>query len=86
MTNAYVTFGVNMTAFEVMILLINDDIAEFDEYFTVNLTELTPNVLIETYSVDVTIIDDDGKFINPIIMIDIICIHICTYVQTYELQ
>ena len=65
MTIANLTFGVNMTASEVMIPIINDDTAELEEYFTVNLTEITPNVVVDTYSVHVTIIDDDGKFINP---------------------
>ena len=65
MTIANLTFDVNMTASEVMIPLVNDDTAELEEYFSVNLTEITPNVVVDTYSVDVTIIDDDGKFINP---------------------
>ena len=65
MTIANFTFDVNMTASEVMIPLINDDTAELEEYFTVNLTEITSNIVVDTYSVHVTIIDNDGKFINP---------------------
>ena len=56
-----VTFGVNMTSSELRIPLINDDIAEPDEQFTVNLVEITPNTVIATFTANVTVIDDDRE-------------------------
>ena len=56
-----VTFAVNMTSSDLRIPLVNDDIAEPDEQFTVNLMEITPNVVIATFTANVTVIDDDRE-------------------------
>ena len=56
-----VTFGVNMTSTDLMIPLVNDDTAEPDERFMVNLAEITPNIVIATFTANVTVIDDDRE-------------------------
>ena len=56
-----VTFAVNMTSSDLRIPLVNDDIAEPDEQFTVNLVEITPNTVIATFTANVTVIDDDRE-------------------------
>ena len=56
-----VTFGVNITSSDLMIPLVNDDTAEPDERFTVNLAEITPNIVIATFTANVTVIDDDRE-------------------------
>ena len=59
---SYLMFSGNMTTSELRILLINDDTAELDEQFTVNLVEITPNVVVSMNNATVTIIDDDGEY------------------------
>ena len=61
-----VTFGVNITSSDLMIPLVNDDTAEPDEQFTVNLEEITPNVVVGTFTANVTIINDDCELHNSI--------------------
>ena len=61
-----VTFGVNMTSSALRIPLVNDDTAEPDEQFTVNLADITPNIVIATFTADVTIIDDDRELHNSL--------------------
>ena len=56
-----VTSAVNMTSSDLRIPLVNDDIAEPDEQFTVNLMEITSNVVIATFTANVTVIDDDRE-------------------------
>ena len=55
-------FRGNMTTSELRIPLVNDDTAELDEQFTVNLVEITPNVVVSMNNATVTIIDDDGEY------------------------
>ena len=69
-----VTFGVNMTSSDLMIPLVNDDTAEPDEQFTVNLVQITPNIVIATFTANVTVIDDDRE----LYMYN----SICSYVHT----
>ena len=57
----YLTFSGSMTTSELRFTLINDNIAEEDEQFTVHLVGNTPNVVIAMMYATVTIIDDDGK-------------------------
>ena len=58
----YLMFSGNMTTSELRIPLINDNTAELDEQFTVNLVEITPNVVVSMNNATVTIIDDDGEY------------------------
>ena len=73
----YLMFRGNMTTSELRIPLVNDDTAELDEQFTVNLVEITPNVVVSMSNATVTIIDDDGEY-----RITIDDLHKCTYLHT----
>ena len=70
----YLMFSGNMTTSELRIPLVNDDTAELDEQFTVNLVEITSNVVVSMNNATVTIIDNDGEYgmVND-------DMHMCTY-------
>ena len=56
----YLMFNSSMTTSELRFTLIDDNIAEEDEQFTVHLVGNMPNVVIAMMYATVTIIDDDG--------------------------
>ena len=57
----YLMFNGSTTTSELRISLVDDNITEEDQQFSVHLMGNTPNVVITLMYASVTIIDDDGK-------------------------
>ena len=59
-----VIFGPGETTADVNITIVNDNIMEGTEMFSATLTTADPNVMIGDGTATVTILDEDGKYLD----------------------
>ena len=62
------TIEVNKTSFSFNVSLIDDDIFEGNENFTLSIRTSLPIMVVEPVQTTVTIVDDDRKFMKNLIV------------------